>query len=403
MTDRRKLGLLLLVVSFGVAPAAAQETACQPEVSNGGRTILLNWETAVSCLAKPNSKWDGRISGRVDEDMTVTIRSTHFNFIKYAIRYEIEETVVESYVLLARLWSGILGFDLGSLTKDVSTLKAESGNAIVDWASAVARAQAKLDAEVQAAPGEAFLTTIQIDAVGNSVKALAEVRSEVMTKYLAALQFNAFAEFEQYGKVKVFHDAVLGRLDAYVDLASLTASGQVKTIPKKNGGTIVTVTMTPATTAGADRAPVLAVEYFSHSRLPLTFHAGYARSGLDEFDFEEVAAFARSDLFARIKTNDNTQTFTAFMTYEPQAWVRDKVAGGVTIGTDVVKPGQRLFLGGSIRYGRFVFTYGGMSGELTDGVDPVIEPLGGGTRQLFGALVTRRDWAQFFAFSAKVF
>lgn len=335
----------------------------------------------------------------------MTIRSTHFNFIKYTITCQVDETVVESYVLLAKLWQGILGLVLTpSLRAEIEEEEAPSSSPILEWAKAVAGAQTELEQAAQAAPNQVFLEKDDIKTVKDKIGSLTKALGKVMQKYERASQFRAFADYEQYMKVKAFHDTVLTRLDAYVELASLTVGGQVKTIPKKKGGTVVTVTMTLVASAGAERPPTLTVEYFSHSRLPLTLHAGCTWARLREVEFEKVAAFAGSDMFARIKSNDNTQAFTAFITYEPKAWLEDRVGAGIAIGTDVVKPGQRLFVGRSVRYTRFVFSYGGMSGELKEGVDPVIEHLGdGSTRQVFGAIATRRDWGQLFAISVKVF
>jgi hypothetical protein len=363
----RVYALLFLAVALKAPQALAQGTTtptgpsvpskvlCKPEVSNGGRSVLVNWKAAADCLDRPNSEWVGRLSARIDEDTAVAIRSTHFNFIKYTIKYQIDETVVESYVLLARLWQGILGLP-PDLLPGLAIRTTSSSSTLLQWADALIAAQRTLEVAGEQAPAKAYLTDDQIAAVAANVQSLTDARAAVMKAYAALPPLGTYPEFEQYTKIKAFHDAVIARLDAYLDLASLTVDGQVKTIPKKKGGTIVTVTMTPASNAGADRAPVLIVEYFSHSRLPVTFHAGYTWASLDDIDFEKVAAFSGSDMFAEVKTNQNTQSFTAFMTYEPRTYMDEKFGAGVSIGTDIVKPGQRLFLGGSVRYSRFVFT-----------------------------------------------
>jgi hypothetical protein len=385
--------------------AARSATRCQPQVSAGGRVVQIDWALAKACLDKPNAIWKGRLTNRIDEDASVTITSTSFNFLKYTIKYQIDETVVDSYVLLAKLWQGIVGLGLPALDTEIRGLRIAQQDPILAWLNSIGTAQAELDLAAGRVPPAPFLTNGQIADVKADTEKMLSAREDVMRRYGAVItNFPSFTAFEQFNKVKVFHDAVLSRLDAYVDLAALAVSGQVKTIPKKNAGTIVTVTLTPVTTGGAERPPSLTIEYFSHSRLPLTFHVGYAVGNLKELEFEQVTAFAGGDLFTQVRSNNKTEGMAALMTYDLWSRHDGKLAVGVTLGTDVKKPGQRMMAGGSFRVGRIVATIGGMLGELKEGANPVIENLSGGvTRQLFGSIITRRDSARFFAVSVKVF
>ena len=74
-------------------------------------TITVDWKKLVDCTTKEKSV-GGRIGRRINEDNPVNIHVTEFNFINYTISYRVEETVVEAYVMLEKLWQQLLGIPL---------------------------------------------------------------------------------------------------------------------------------------------------------------------------------------------------------------------------------------------------------------------------------------------------
>jgi hypothetical protein len=77
-----------------------------------------------------------------------------------------------------------------------------------------------------------------------------------------------------------------------------------------------------------------------------------------------------------------------------------------TIATDFSEPGNRMYLGVSVRFLRKVLVTGGAaSASVTEGRNPVTEQLAEltDTRQLYGSLATRRQWKPFLGISFTVF
>jgi hypothetical protein len=409
------LKVALIAVSLSVVgaqlAAAQTEPPCKvtPQFDAQAREIVIDWNAAAECLAK-KGVFQGRIStARIDEGMSIAVRSTHFNFVNYTLRYEVEETVVESYVLLAKLWEQILGLgDLSVLAADIRTRATPPPfqTALLRWINAIVAAERAVEGPRNQFTGNVHLSDGQLEIVAKQLEAATTARDGLLKAYNELPQFDDFQDYERYGKVRPVHEAVLGRVGAYLDLASLTLRGQLKNIGKKKGGTFVTVTITPAVREGSDGSPVLITEYFSHSRFPLTFHAGYVGSALDDFDFEQVRALGGRDLFAAVKTNTNIQSVAAFLSYELRSWRQGSVGVLATIGTDFSKPGERLYLGGSVRmFRRVMLSVGGASAEVKEGVSPVFEQVGDAlnARELFGAISTRRAWEGFVGLSFGVF
>ena len=127
---------------------------------------------------------------------------------------------------------------------------------------------------------------------------------------------NASGDFAVFDATAALHDATVGRLRAFQGRARLVKDGFPRRITFGDAGRIVTVTINLTDLiAGAEAGLTETVEFFVHSTLPVTFHAGYSYSGLDDFEFEPVAATIGEDLFAQIRSNENTSGFTAFLSY----------------------------------------------------------------------------------------
>ena len=115
---RRRVGLVALLLLLGMGPtvaARADDPLCStPPFSTNPTgspvTITVDWLKLNACLTKePRTSLGNRITRRINEDDVVRIHVVNFNFVNYTIAYKIDETVVESYVMLEKLFSQLLG------------------------------------------------------------------------------------------------------------------------------------------------------------------------------------------------------------------------------------------------------------------------------------------------------
>jgi hypothetical protein len=266
--------------------------------------------------------------------------------------------------------------------------------------------------DASANAGRIALTAPQAENVGKTVKAHEDTRKVISDKRLRALQSNPTTpqDVEWFREVQAQHDKVMATSLAYSSLAALTANGQLKVLPRSKPGHIITLTLAPRSVENrdADAAAPLVVEYVVQSKFPLVFHVGYGYSRLKDVEFETVRSLSNQDLFSVVKDNDNTAGVVAYLSYSLWTWQAAGVDQGflVTLATDFQDPGDRLLVGGSLRIWKKLFvTAGAMSGSVKEGVNPIVEAIGGqtGTRELFGSVSTRRDWKPHFGISFSVF
>lgn len=168
------------------------------------------------------------------------------------------------------------------------------------------------------------------------------------------------ADFAVYDKTREMHEATVGRLRSFAIRGAAAADGVAQRVTSGGAGRIVTVTITMADlVTSTDPGVTEIVEFFVHSTLPVTFHAGYSFSALDSFEFERVAAAAGEDLFAQINEGKNTSGFTAFLSYRlGAADAPRRREMFLTLGTDFAPPGKRLFIGATTKIKKILFTGG---------------------------------------------
>jgi len=198
---------------------------------------------------------------------------------------------------------------------------------------------------------------------------------------------------------------MLGRIDAFGVAADLVEHGEVHNIGKRKGGTIVTITMTPKSQTQASVAPAAGVEYFSHSRIPVLFHVGYVYSKLQDVQFTTVRSASQADLFSIVKENKATQALAAFLSLG-KTFEQGQVGVFATLGTDFAKPGERVYVGGSLQLLKKTFITGGfVSGTQQEPANKVTDALGAalGARELFATIDPQRRWRGFGAISFRVF
>jgi hypothetical protein len=348
---------------------------------------------------------------RIDERDRVSFKLTHFNFINFGAEFKIDKTVIESYVTLNKLWSQALGLGAPFAAASLNDAgpcpgEADFAQCVVDWMWAQILASRQLNVVTNRFKGQVSLEdsniqTVKQDSVTlESLRAqLVQIQSDTLTRRPGSVQ-----EIEWYNQVQASHDKLVAQVDAYVRLAEQTISGQTKNIDAQAAGTLVTVRITATNAAGGQLGTPVEVKYFVHSKYPVTFHAGYLYSSLKDIKFDQVRSIAGADLFQQVQKAENVSAYAAFLSYELIGGNigRYKTGALATLGTDFKDPGARVYLGGSVRFLSRVYIGGGfVSASVSEGVNPVVEQLGTtlGTRDLFTAVTTRRDWKPYFQLS----
>jgi hypothetical protein len=397
------------------AECIAQAYKVEPGISV---RVTIDYHLAKNCPAK-------RLTERVDDSMAVLVTLKRFNFVNYAVKYTVQDTVIESYVTLEKLWAQIFG--LGALVRGATEAASakviasacktapQAGDfipCVTDWMWALINEDLAVETAVAANAGKISLDDEAIKTVKETIEIRTTSREEITKKRLRALGSTPTTpqEVQWFQEVQAHHEKVMNGSMAYSSLASLTVNGQLKVLPKNKPGHIITLTLAPrrAENTDADAAAPLVVEYVVQSKFPLVFHVGYGYSRLKDVEFEKVRSLNDQDLFAVVKSNSNTAGMVAYLSYGLVEWkVRGTEQGLLlSLATDFKDPGDRLLVGGSVRiWKKLFFTAGAMSGSVKEGVNPIVETIGDqlGARELFGAVSTRRDWQPHFGISFSVF
>jgi hypothetical protein len=431
---RTTIILMTCFVLFGLTAvdAAAQQAVSAAdaecinkayEVTPGAPVkVTIKYHLTEKCTTK-------RLTERVDDSMAVLVTLKNFNFVNYAVKYTVDDTVIESYVTLERLWSQIFG--IASLVQRATEARdaraKESGRVttcgpkpvagdflpcVTEWFFAIEKEAQAVETDAAANARKIALDDDAVKAVGETSAKHGETRKSISDKRLRVLESTPQTpqDVEWFQEVQAQHDKVMARSTAYSSLASLTANGQLKVLPKNKPGHIITLTLAPRSVENkdADAAAPLVVEYVVQSRFPLVFHVGYGFSRLKDVEFEKVRSLSNQDLFSVVKANKNTAGMVAYLSYGLWKWQAAGTEQGflLTLATDFKDPGDRLLVGGSLRVWKKLFvTAGAMSGSVKEGVNPIVETIGGqvGARELFGSVSTRRDWQPHFGISFSVF
>lgn len=406
----------VLPVALTASSAAAQTCATPPySATKTGRTAVIevDWEKLVACKGA-----DGRISLRIDEDIAVDVKVTNFNFVAYTTSYQVEETVVESYVMLEKLWAQLLGLPIfpGATLKPTVARLPEAllvcgsfDACLANWALLIATTNIELDKARQQHAQLVALNATQRGQVASSNTALITAGDNItgaMQQLLKNHQPQNLTHVTQFETVYGRQQTLFDKIAAYTSAAMRVQNGEVRHLGKKKAGTIVAVGITPKDHTQAAQTPVADIDYFVHSRIPLTFHVGYAYTSLKSVTFEPVRSLSQADLFALVKENENTSTMLAMLGLG-RTFVEDTFGVYASIGTDFAEPGDRLYVGGSVQlFKRLFLTAGVLSATEEVGEQPVLDRIGGTleARELFAAIRTHRNWKSGFgAITFRVF
>lgn len=325
------------------------------------------------------------------------------------------------YVYLETLWKQILG--LGRLTSGAMAAAAAAApdaskeqkfvDAINAWRDALNLENdptqdglAKFISEfktVTLTEGEQRRIADKAAGVGARLAELEQLRMKAK-EAIARVE-----HFALYDATLATHNAVGEKFAVFSALAGQIASGFDKRITFGAAGRVVAVTITAKDkVTGQEQSQSIGVEFFVHSTLPVTFHAGYTVRAMEEVNFEEVASSLATaggaELFSKVQDSTVNGTFTAFMSYKLCDMNKVRRCTHLTIGTDFKAVGERLYGGVSWPFGRAFVTIGVVSGETKEGEGPVNDVLSAagqavGARELFTAISTKRSWGGFVGVS----
>lgn len=278
-------------------------------------TITVDWAKLVKCTTTESTKSRGaRIGRRINEDNPVNIHVTNFNFINYTVSYKVEETVVETYVMLEKLWQQLLGIPLfGTPNLSSANLRAH-GRADckgfqqcgANWAFKIATVQIVLSEFLEEFAGQTHVTEANKTTIEGHAEELKAHQKDIrdMLKVLIDNPANGpttIPEVTQFETVFAKQEKLFEKIDAYLAAADLVANGKTYPVAKKKTGTIVSVSLTPKDQSQADGKPTTTPEYFVHSKLPVVFHAGHSHSKLKDVEVETVRSLEQTDLFSEIR------------------------------------------------------------------------------------------------------
>lgn len=405
---------------FAIAPGAAGAADCEPPVvtfkcPGESCTLDLTFPNAIPKLQPCRVRIDDAFvskheARRITEDTALTVTVHGINYLRYGLKYEVSEKVIESYVFLERLWKQIFGLAAfgADRTRVAAAFTDEFGTRLLEWRDGLDAADAALTEFIR--PFDAVvLNPDEAAAIKSKRKQFGELVEGLrarMTSANNAIDPTKLGEqLPVYERTLATHREVLGRFTAFEEAAGLVENGHTRRVRFGDAGRIVSVSITPVEeSTGKEYGRELTVEFLVHSTLPLTFHVGYAVSSLDKIDFEAVSAAARSDLFAKIQSDGMDQDVVALMSWSP--W---KNPFHVAFGTAFSKPGEKLYAGLGWKWNRFVVTVGGMNAatQEEESNSKVVETIAGVAgsvpRDLYASFKNRRAWEFFGAFSVSPF
>ncbi len=424
--------VLILALMFASAPASAAFIHDQRELTVDASkenllSLEIDWQVVAGAIAGPDPSGQRY---RTDARTSVVISSRHFNFIAYDLEYKVEKEVVRAYQVLDQLWQQAFGLATGGLLPLRTGVDASLYQEISDWGVSLSLVRDELDA-ARSSYTSLSLTQQEISALETAANRISAVLDQ-FTQERATLvdkvtderrrliaeknELSKSGEYEeQFAAYAAARDLLASYAEpfqqltasvrAFASAVELSKNGDRFRVSKNDAGTVVTVSVTPKAREGSI-SPVNAntqIDYAVSSTLPLIFHAGIAGDSLGETEFTQVSSLAGQDLFAVTKSSSTDTELVALLGYEFWSPKNDDRFGvSFTLGTELDDPGEKLYAGLSVRlFNRFFLTYGAVSGEVEEGLSPVVEEIATqlGTRELFGALDTDREWDQFIGLS----
>lgn len=402
------LCLALLMPGFAAAqPAARQDTGiCNhlfglPSGVKGISGVTLPARTSgVFDVCFDGDTWQVQSppNARITSREPVWIRVRHFNFLRYALSYDVKEEQAQSYSYLTKLWSSVLNPDLGSLLVGLSETQRTPDAPLIEASRVVYQSSQIVQRKIEAAIAPHKRLGLATDEVTALSAATADLKTAVsaLDKAYAALQKLAELDTEgfkaafggstsRYYKLAVeSYGMAATRADSFLSLAERSLGDDIKKIGTRDAGTRVTVTMS-ATDPTGEKKDFETIHYFVQSSMPLVAHGGVAVTGIKDVTFQKVSRavqFSQEDFFQQQGTGNAVKSFSVFLGWQFFTRVasldldakQQPVSVLLSMGTDLSSPGSRVFVGPSaMLLGRFVVTGGAAIGRESEGVEP-LEP-----------------------------
>lgn len=401
-------GLLLLIAASSSAQTgpACNGREVRFECSGSSCELVIEVIGKPGCRLRIDDAWlEAQGQSRITEDTALRVRVIGANLLKYGLRFETKEKVIDSYVDLEKLWQQMLTIVPLPRSRDVSA--GTFVDAVKAWREALSNHDSAVS-EFQTEFQGLYLTCGERERIRSEVERVKERLADLERVRLNAATLIVKAEeFAVYDATLVNHEATIARLRSFALRGTSAADGILQRIDFGEAGRIVVVSITMSELeTGTDPGVTEVIEFFVHSALPVTFHAGYSYSTLDSFEFEKVATASGEDLFAQINEGRSSSGITAFLSYRlggEQTPARRREIF-LTIGTDFEAPGKRVLMGATTRIRKILLSAGVATAAVReaneeDKVAEVVDGVGDflGTRELFTRIYTTRQWRPFIA------
>lgn len=370
-------------------------------------TAYINWcavEALGSCLEE--AQGTSPQTPRVDSDTVVTVRVYNFNFLRYDVAYTVDERLIESYAFLAGLWDQILGFELPAL----APANAEDLTPIDEWWGAIQQGRTMLSTTLSRMPSSIGLKATDIENIREARDQELKFVSTLEGLRSAAFAFATTATaIQRFSIVDQDHKSLVDAIKAFSERAERCIAGDQHLVGRKNAGTYITVSIAPVALA-SDSSPAaiktVSTEYLVESTAPLIFHSGLTYSSLKDAKFETIRTLGDRDLFAKIRDEDGTESFSVYLSHPFGNMPAEQAQWLATIGTDLSNVGENIYIGVSLRvWSRFLLSAGGVYGlekQAEGAVEEEVEP-GEGARTLYEIVKEDRRWGFFAGFSVKIY
>lgn len=433
-------GPCVLVVAFLLWPATRAAAQGSGSVTRTGHCGTLAHNLYRACYDDKAGKWfvDEPTNDRFTNRDRVEIEIQHFNFLRYTLSFDVKEEKSTSYEFLAKLWTSILGLDLGSLA---GTLGASDTGAkdLSKSVQAVLRRTNALDLTITRILESVRGTGLSAAQVGALHAAIHDDRSGCADDwnvgvpdpllmcsvvhlqqgldvayqsmehgvYTDADQFQASIKTlaETYQKTKAAYAALRDRTDKFLTLATKTEGVETKEGGKHGPGTRVTITL-GATDGGGATTPIGDINYLVETTMPLVLHVGITFANIKDVTFQKIQranGAAEDDLFQQTGSADNTKDFAVFL-----GWKLGSASSSgapntswlsvlISLGTAAQSPGKSIFVGPSaLLFNRMVITGGVAFGKEIRGEQQTLTP------NIFQVIAAHPQSSWFLAFSTKV-
>lgn len=408
-------------------PSPIEECACTEKSCS----LVIRWGELESSdivldadfLSKNECFEDATPRGKkITEAHTIHVTIKQFNFLKYEIKMEQEVKSLDAYQQLNTLWTQILG--LGGVV-GMSSRVGEEKDLFLEhfllWETEVALVNRLVDealekhessklsvqdvADIRSASTNLGGRLGNLEALEREAVRLAVLRTfqDDHGNDIVVSDISPDVRLQLVRDLRDKQEEVVARVDAFQARARRVELGGKKVLKGTKAGSLVKVIFTAVERNEATEDQVVTVRYFVASSLPVVFHGGYGEGDLSDFEFEKVRTADGLDAFDLVKDDSSREEFMVFLSIDLITLdERDRFGLLATLGTGLEDPGDTLFAGVSLKlFERFFLSYGQMSAEVAEGVDPFVNQVGQtlGTRELFSTIDKRRDWGDFWGVS----